>query len=215
MKIKGFEDTINWYSKNAQNYAASVADRYNEEHLEEFFKLLFKGAKVLDAGCAAGRDTALLAKRGLEMTGFDICDELLNVGRKNNKDIKFVQGTFLNLPFEDNQFDGIWARNCLLHLDSVSEVKKSLNEFSRVLKENGIIHIQVIAQTGAHETEIVKDQGTNHDRFFRYYKIGELKDWMEEVGFKIIKSFQYPERSKKSVPRELIFILASKSEYHA
>ena len=56
MKIKGFRDTIEWYNKNAKQYAQATSQTASIEQIDQFAKLLPKEAKVLDAGCGFGRD---------------------------------------------------------------------------------------------------------------------------------------------------------------
>ena len=58
MKIKGFADTIDWYNRNAHQYASAVADLYSIDDIKEFIAHVQKDSIVLDAGCGSGRDTA-------------------------------------------------------------------------------------------------------------------------------------------------------------
>ena len=62
-KIKGFKDTIAWYDANAEQYAANIELFPSEDLLDRFANAVGGGGKVLDAGCAAGRDCGLLKDR--------------------------------------------------------------------------------------------------------------------------------------------------------
>ena len=186
-KIKGFQDTIEWYNKNAKKYASSIKDIASYDLLDKFANAVGKGAKVLDAGCAAGRDCKLLKDRNLTPIGIDLSEPLLIIARKKYPNIEFKQANFLNLPFEDAIFDGVWAHASLLHLETIKDVLKALKEFYRVLKPNGIIHVLVKQQQGKEKTTIISDKISGHDRFFQWFTKDEIKSLLEKVGFTIQK----------------------------
>jgi ubiquinone/menaquinone biosynthesis C-methylase UbiE len=213
MKIKGFQDTIAWYDANAEKYADVSSQNASIDILDEFVSLLPKNASVLDAGCGAGRDTQLLVDKNVHATGLDISTGLLNEAQKRHPLLEFIYGSFLNLPFSDNSFDGIWAHASLVHLETIEDVTKALSEFSRVLKPEGIIHILVKAQTGNEKTGIVSDTLSNHDRFFQYYKKDEMEDLLEKYSFEVKKIEQFNEIEKNPQGRpevEWIAIFAKK-----
>lgn len=66
------EATIMAYDKNWQKYEERTRDNLPTEELAKFRKLLPTGAKVLDAGCAFGNQTDLLANMGLYVEGVDL-----------------------------------------------------------------------------------------------------------------------------------------------
>lgn len=209
MKIKGFRDTIDWYNQNADQYAQSTFQTTSPEEVDQFAKLMCKGAKILDAGCGSGRDTCLLSKKGFEVIGFDISSGLINVAHKTFPELKFIEGNMLSLPFSDSDFDGIWSNASLLHLETIEEVKKVLSEFNRVMKQAAVLHVLVKAQTGESKTAIVTDSLSKHDRFFQYFTEPELLSLLKESGFNLISIEQYKESDKNSTGRpEVEWILA-------
>jgi ubiquinone/menaquinone biosynthesis C-methylase UbiE len=187
MNVKGFEDTIEWYNQNARSYAQSIENLASLEQIDEFARLLPKNANVLDAGCGGGRDTNLLKDRGVNATGIDLSHGLIDVARQKYPSINFVEGNFLNLPFEEKTFDGVWAHASLLHLETREDVESVLREFFRVLKQGGILHIFVKAQTGAEKTAVVTDTLSKHDRFFQYFTEDEISSLLRASGFKNIE----------------------------
>ena len=213
MKIKGFQDTINWYNQNATKYSRSILNYVSLDQLKEFTDLIsFK--RILDAGCAAGRDSKILSENGLNVTGIDISLELVKIAKKNNPNIAFIKGDFLDLPFEKNSFGGIWAHASLLHLETIEDVKKALVEFYRVLKTKGIIHIIVKAQLKGKKFTVVSDKLSKHNRFFQYFTSQEVESLTKQAGFKKIKLEQYKEIDKNSKGRnnvEWIYYLGKKS----
>jgi ubiquinone/menaquinone biosynthesis C-methylase UbiE len=185
MKVKGFKDTIDWYDKNAEEYAKLTYQVTPDALLEQFISFLPTKPLVLDAGCSAGRDSSLLKEKGAVVTGLDISKGLLAQAKKRHPDIPFIEGSFLDLPFDDNSFDGVWSRASLVHLDRIEELQQSLKEFYRVLKDKGVLHIYTREQTGEEKTALVSDKDTPHKRFFRYYTKDEMKKYLEELGFRI------------------------------
>ena len=196
MQIKGFRDTINWYNQNAQVYSKSILNYSSPEQIDEFVKLVPKSTKVLDAGCASGRDSKLLLDKEISVIGIDLSSELIKIAKKNYPDIKFVEGNFLNLPFIDKMFGGIWAHASLLHFENTEDVFKALSEFYRVLMKNGIIHVLVKAQTTINKYNIVIDKLSKHNRFFQFFTKEEIKDLLQRSSFKIIKLEHYREIDK-------------------
>ncbi len=209
MKIKGFSDTIAWYDKNAEQYAQTQNQIPDLDQIDLFVSKFSKGAKVLDAGCAAGRDAALFAKKGLDVEGIDLSKGLIEIAKRNYPEISFQVGNFLNLPFADEFFDGVWAHQSLLHLETVNDVTRALREFKRVLKPFGVLLVLVKAKMGSAKTAIVKDAFSNHDRFFQYFSKEELADLLTNAEFQIEHIEQFREIDRKPEGRaEVGLILA-------
>lgn len=185
-KIKGFVDTINWYEENAVDYATKSDSMSSPALLNKFTELVGEDGKILDAGCAAGRDSKLLTDRGLRVIGIDLVNKFVELAKKRFPDIEFHQGSFLKVPFVGNSFDGVWAHASLLHFEEISEVRKALSEFRRVLKSGGILHIMVKKQLDDEKTEVVTDSVSNHDRFFRWFTAIEVQELLASEGFDLI-----------------------------
>jgi len=189
-KIRGFADTIDWYEQNAVAYATSIQDKSNPLLIEEFAQAVKNsdlGLEVLDAGCAAGRDSKLLSEQGLLVTGIDLAKNLVALARENNPQLNFVVGSFLDLPFADNAFAGVWAHASLLHLEKIEQVTQALAEFKRALVPGGILHLYLKQRAGVEETSVVVDSVSKHERFFRWFTKEEVGDLLLEQGFKILE----------------------------
>ncbi len=186
-KIKGFKDTIAWYEANAKQYALTISNLSNRELQEKFSLAVGQGKKVLDAGCAAGRDTQILSELGLEVTGLDLSNSLIGLARESYPDLTFIQGNFLDLPFANESFAGVWAQASLLHLETIEEVTKALEEFNRVLEKGGILHVYVKQQLGQAKTAVVADNVSLHERFFRWFTKTEVEFLVAKTGFEILQ----------------------------
>ncbi len=98
--------------------------------------------KILDVATGTG-DLAITAHNLLEVdhiTGVDISDEMLEVGRKKltkknlNDKIVLLNGDSENLPFEDGTFD---AAIVAFGVRNFQNLDKGLTEMSRVIKPGG------------------------------------------------------------------------------
>jgi ubiquinone/menaquinone biosynthesis C-methylase UbiE len=119
-------------------------------HMHFIENYLHKGMKVLDAGCGAGRYSIEFAKRGCQVTLFDISDEQLKIaGEKideaNVQDniSEFVQGDIRDLShFGDGQFDMVVCYGAPLSY-VLDKREKAIQEFYRVLKKDGSLFVSV------------------------------------------------------------------------
>lgn len=199
MKIKGFQDTMEWYNKNAPQYAKSIQKIQSIKQIGEFVQEIPKGAKILDAGCASGRDTKLISDKGFNVIGIDLSHELINIARKNNPNIEFIEGNFLKLPFSNNFFGGVWARASLLHFETIKDVVDSLKEFHRVLMSGGIIHIYVKEKIKDEKFDIIEDSLSHHKRFFQYFTMQEIEKYVTNSGFTILKLERHDSTSRSEI----------------
>lgn len=184
--VKGFRDTINWYDANASTYAANLEQHPSSPMIGTFIERLTRGARVLDAGCASGRDTRTLRDAGLMPTGVDLSAKLLDLARARSPEIPYIQADFKSLPFEDGILDGIWAHASLLHLETTDEVLQALREFARVLVRGGLLFVFVKQQLGEAKTEVVADKlSGGHDRFFQWFRKDELAHLLTQAGYRI------------------------------
>lgn len=191
----GFKDTINWYDRNAAEYANAAEKVLLREVIEKFFSMLPPSPRILDAGCGSGRDSRAMREKDAHVTGLDISHGLLEEAKKRSKnnDIDFVQGDMTQMPFENSLFDGVWSHASLVHLEKQEDVQNSLSEFNRVLKSGGALHIFVKMQQGKEETAVVADKVSNHDRFFRYYTEEKLRSQVSQAGFTDIDITKVPD----------------------
>ncbi len=96
---------------------------------------------ILDVGCGIGGSTRRLShETGCRVTGIDLSDEYIDTALRltqllnMQERVKFNACSALELPFDDNSFDGVWS----LQMNMNVEDKLSwLTEICRVLKPGG------------------------------------------------------------------------------
>ena len=94
------------------------------------------GMKILDIAAGTGSSSRPLVDKGAEVTALDFSHGMIEQGHKQNKNINFVQGDALKLPFEDNSFD---VTTISFGLRNTSNTEKALKEALRVTKDGGRI----------------------------------------------------------------------------
>jgi demethylmenaquinone methyltransferase/2-methoxy-6-polyprenyl-1,4-benzoquinol methylase len=92
--------------------------------------------KILDIAAGTGSSSRPLVDKGAEVTALDFSHGMIEQGRKQNKNINFVQGDALKLPFEDDAFD---VTTISFGLRNTSNTDKALKEALRVTKDGGRI----------------------------------------------------------------------------
>ena len=96
------------------------------------------GLKILDIAAGTGSSTRPLVDAGADVIALDFSAGMIEIGRKRHKDIKFVQGDALNLPFEENVFD---VTTISFGLRNTSNIDSALKDSLRVTKSGGKIVI--------------------------------------------------------------------------
>ena len=96
------------------------------------------GLKILDIAAGTGSSTRPLVDAGANVIALDFSAGMIEIGRKRHKDIKFVQGDALNLPFEENVFD---VTTISFGLRNTSNIDSALKDSLRVTKSGGKIVI--------------------------------------------------------------------------
>lgn len=176
--------TIEWYNQHAAEYAAKVAAKRQLGDIQLFSEYLSPGAQVLDAGCAAGEDTALLTDQGFAVIGIDLSEELLKIARKNYPTIEFQNQNILQLSFADETFAGVWASASLVHLVSLEAVQAGIKELARVMQKGGVLYIAMQERVGQ-KSGWVKDDHSQEGRYFQFVSLEQLQQLVVEAGLQV------------------------------
>jgi 2-polyprenyl-3-methyl-5-hydroxy-6-metoxy-1,4-benzoquinol methylase len=182
-------DLKSTYNKIAEDWTKDHAnDTWWIAGTDKFSSFLKIGDSILDVGCASGIKSEYLAKKGFIVTGIDLSDKMIELAKQ-----RMPNGSFfvkdINEPLDLKiKFDGIFAQAVLLHI-SKKDVKKVLGNLLDLLNPNGHIYIAVKkANEGQVEEQVKKenDYGYEYERFFSFYTLEELKNYLQEFSLKII-----------------------------
>jgi len=142
-EVGKFYDVV--WTEYIPEYSAS------EKHLEIFFTdEEINNKKVLDAGCGTGIFSIIFANKGAALVvGIDISPGSLETAKALKKrfdlrNVEFKKEDMLQLPFEDEAFDIVWAWGTVHH---TTNPFKAIDEVSRVLKKGGALLLAVYKRT--------------------------------------------------------------------
>ena len=139
----------NWYEESYKNIGIKAQRRYPNEELLRFLGVNFfdrnikdrSDIKVLEVGCGSCSNLRMIARENFDTYGLDLSDEALLLGQKMlahwQVEANLKQGSFLELPYEDNSFDvvvDVFSMNCVNHDGFLTAIK----EVCRVLKKGGM-----------------------------------------------------------------------------
>lgn len=101
------------------------------------------GAKILDMGFGDGRNTAFLCDLGLDVSGVEITQGIVEQTQQrlakigHHPDLRVGRNS--RIPFVDSEFDYILACHCCYYCDDHQTLLDNLHEYSRVLKKGGYL----------------------------------------------------------------------------
>lgn len=110
------------------------------EFLEDIIKTYLPDVhkpQLLDIGCGHGLIHKHLKGKGLDIVGVEVADEVVELARTENPEVRYFSHDGKVLPFEAKQFD-VAIAICVMHHVPPAEWKSFLNEMKRVLKPGGI-----------------------------------------------------------------------------
>ena len=139
INFKGNTDkTIEWYDKNAVDYANQTRNLDMESVRNVFLENIPKGGTILEVGSGSGRDTKHFLDNGYKVTAVDKSSELAKQAEEYTGQ-KVIVDDVKNLNFK-NKFDGVWDLACLVHSKSKEELHKTYNNLSKALKSGGYLY---------------------------------------------------------------------------
>jgi SAM-dependent methyltransferase len=128
---------------------------------------------VLEIGCGAGRDGALIAGADLDYTGIDASRQAVTVCRELGLVASLASATAL--PFEADRFDAAWSMSTLMHLPG-NGMAQALDELRRVVRPGGIVEVGVWGQT------TTRDWTSPDGRYFRQRTDDDLRGELARLG---------------------------------
>ncbi|MFA5158473.1 MAG: methyltransferase domain-containing protein [Patescibacteria group bacterium] len=181
---KRTSDTIRAYNTMGKQYLADIEALIPFER-DEFVKSLKPGSRILDVGCAGGRDSEFFVHHGFEVFGIDLSDVFLQEAKKRVPEATFVSMDATQLDFPQENFDGIWANAVLLHI-AKKDISGVLQKMHRMLKANGILHIRV--KEGVGETSVKDTLSKDVARTFTFFSKMEIEELVLASGFASVRS---------------------------
>jgi ubiquinone/menaquinone biosynthesis C-methylase UbiE len=128
------------FGANAERYLTSPVHSTGDD-LDFLARFVagFDRPRVLDLGCGAGHASFATAPFAREVIAFDLTQTMLEVTAAAAKErglsnIRTMQGSVEELPFQDSEFDCVVSRYSAHHWN---DVPRALREVKRILKVGG------------------------------------------------------------------------------
>lgn len=198
-------------------------DAWLDTNLRAFNQLLIQraqigqGHRVLDLGSGTGYPaipTARFVGSTGSVDGLDLSEEMLRIARRKAdqlglKNIKFQQCDVTSIPFQDQIFDAIISRFCLMF---VPNVEQTLREAYRVLRKGGFFAASVWTAPERHPLPMsvirqyveVPAVDPSSPGMFRLSKPGDLKNRMAQAGFSDLQEEEVKVEEFDSSGREYV-----------
>lgn len=156
---------------------------------------------ILDVGCGIGGSTRRLShETGCRVTGIDLSEEYIDTAERltqllnMQERVKFHATSALDLPFDDNSFDGVWSLQMGMNVeDKLSWLKEAF----RVLKPGGRAILYEVC--GNKNAPIYFPVPWAQDSSMSFLvKPEEFRDTIKSVGFDIEVWFDKTDLAQKA-----------------
>lgn len=202
-----YQATLEVYEKLGTEYLKN-RDRVRVKEMYAFMRILPKNGRVLDVGCAGGRDAKEFVQHGFTVVGIDVVNGFLKEARKHVPQALFRKMDVRKMDFVPESFDAVWANAVLLHLKRI-DIPKVLHTFRRILKPGGMVHIRVKKGKGSSMAQDLIVSGD--DRLFTYFTKGEMERFVRNAGLYVVASRLLPDEFGRT-DVQWVSVWARKSE---
>lgn len=187
----------NVYDTVAEEYANTFSGEHenkpkDQEMLLRFSHEIGDRRPVWDLGCGPGQTSAYLKGLGVEISGLDLSEKLLEQARARHPEIHFQKGNLLDLEFDDDSIAGVVAFYSIVHFME-EQVRSAFHEVLRVLQPGGLfLFTYHIGEETIHVDEFL---GKSVDIDFMFFTSDFILGCLNDSGFErieIIEREPYP-----------------------
>ena len=137
-----YDISFGLFLRRMQRSIVKIADRH-------------KCRRIADLGCGTGSQCIMLHNKKFDVTGIDLSSKMLEVARKKNAEITFLQKDITSTGFSDSHFDCA-ILSFVIHMNSEKNEKKILNESKRIVRDDGLIIITDYSMPSTFKGKIVE-----------------------------------------------------------
>lgn len=200
------------YDRVAEDYARQLFDELAHKPLDRELLARFAGmlqgmGRVCDLGCGPGQVARYLHECGAEVFGLDLSPKMVEVARRLNPGLDFVQGDMACLDLENDSLAGIAAFYSVIHIPR-AEVAAVLGELRRVLKPGGVLLLAFHLGSEVKHLDEWWEKPVSLD--FAFFGRDEMLGYLKAAGLRVddvIERAPYPD---VEVATQRLYIFASK-----
>lgn len=161
------ENGYSWNPIWEDVYRNNEWGKYPGESLIQFIARNFYNKKrdeikLLEVGCGTGPNVWYMSREGFDVTGIDGSKTAIEKGisrlKNENLNASLIEGDIINLPFQNDSFDGAIDVECL-YCNNTSTTERIMQEIKRILKPGGFFYSRTFTSDmyiGKHPTKIAK-----------------------------------------------------------
>ena len=185
-KVENLYDTV------AKEYAEAFSGEHEKkpkdrELLHRFSQMIGDGRPVWDFGCGPGQTAKFLKDLGVEISGLDLSERVLEQARNLHPEIHFRKGNLLDLDFQDDSIAGIVAFYAVVHFTK-EQAGVAFREVFRVLQPGGIfLFTYHIGEETLHIDEFL---GKKVDIDFMFFTSDFISGCLRKNGFEKIETIE-------------------------
>lgn len=105
------------------------------------------GQRALDLGCGGGRHSEFFVNNNFDTSAVDINPGMLATTQervaKTGKTIDLQEGSILDIPFTDDEFDIVLTTGVLHQAQNIEQYEIAIHELSRVMKTGGFAFLNI------------------------------------------------------------------------
>jgi ubiquinone/menaquinone biosynthesis C-methylase UbiE len=191
------------YDAVAKEYAEAFSGEHEKkpkdrEILHRFSQEVGNRRPVWDFGCGPGQTAKYLADLGIEISGLDLSEKLLEQARTIHPEIHFRRGNILDLEFEKDSIAGVVAFYAIVHFTK-EQAGMAFREVFRVLQPGGVfLFTYHVGEQAIHLSDFL---GKKVDIDFMFFTTDFIFSCLKDCGFEkmeVIEREPYPGAEYKS-----------------
>jgi SAM-dependent methyltransferase len=211
-------------------HQAKVKSHYPKWPVEAMVKTLFGsylqrkpdlkcGSRVLDVGCGFGNNMLPFLEAECVVSGVEISQDIAEMTtellrEKGYKNFDIKNGSNRSLPYPDKTFDLVVSNNVVHYEPSEELLLQALQEYRRVLKEDGSLFLITVGpehaiykramSLGGHRYKI-KNYDFRNDQIYFYF---DNEKYLEHYMSKFFQHVEIGRVTEKLMTVELDFLIA-------
>lgn len=189
--------TIEFYNKNASEYAKWRSTEKIDLAQKIFCNELPSSGQIIDLGCGTGEKSIWFSQKGFKVDAVDASFKMLEIF-ESYKSVKIQQMDLNEIVFS-KKYDGIWASFSIQHLEKKNQ-DLLFCKISKALNKKGIFYI------GIHEGH--KAYRDNLSRLYVPRTESELRKVLKNLNLRIFNIFREENFSFDNKPITIMHIYA-------
>jgi ubiquinone/menaquinone biosynthesis C-methylase UbiE len=200
------------YDMLAKEYAEAFAGEHGKkpkdrEMLRRFSLEVGKGRPVWDLGCGPGQTAKYLKDLGVEISGMDLSEKMLEQAGTRCPGIPFRKGNLLDLEFENDSVAGVVSFYAIVHFTK-EQVETAFREVLRVLRPGGLFLLAYHVGEGTIHVEEFLGKKTDLD--FIFFPTDFITGCLKKTGFAGIEVIEREPYPGVEYPSRRAYVFAAK-----